>query len=91
MLDVWISSAIIHLMARILDDIRKAIDASDKSRYRMWQETGIAQAQLSKLMHGERGLSLDALERLMDCLGLELVIQPKHRRKGRRDHGKRSK
>ena len=69
-------------MSKMLDDIRKAIDASDKTRYRIWQETGLTQAHLSKVMSGERGLSLDAMETLADCLGLEITIRPKRRRKG---------
>ena len=31
-------------MSRILDEIRKAIEASDKTRYRLAKETGIDQA-----------------------------------------------
>ena len=71
-------------MARILDAICDAIEASDKTRYRIAKDTGISQTQLSRLMSGERGLSIDALERLVDYLGLEIVIRPKRRRrKGR--------
>lgn len=71
-------------MARILDAICEAIEASDKTRYRIAKDTGISQAHLSRLMSGERGLSIDTLERLADYLGLEITIQPKRRRrKGR--------
>lgn len=74
---------IIGMMAQILDDVRKAIQASAKSRYRIWKETGISQPQLSKLMRGERGLSIEALERLAECLGLEIVIRPKDGQEGK--------
>ena len=70
-------------MTRILDAICEAIEASDKTRYRIAKDTGISQAHLSRLMSGERGLSIDTLERLADYLGLEIVIRPKRRRKGR--------
>ena len=71
-------------MARILDAICDAIEASDKTRYRIAKDTGISQTQLSRLMSGERGLSIDALERLADYLELEITIRPKQRRrKGR--------
>ena len=66
-------------MARILDAICEAIEASDKTRYRIAKDTGISQTQLSRLMTGERGLSIEALERLADYLGLELIIRPKRR------------
>ncbi len=70
-------------MARILDAICDAIEASDKTRYRIAKETGISQSQLSRVMSGERGLSIHALERLADYLGLEIIIRPKRRmRKG---------
>ena len=71
-------------MGRLLDEIRDAIEASGKTRYRIAQESGIAESMLSRLMSGERGLSIDALETLADYLGLEIVMRPKQRRrKGR--------
>ena len=71
-------------MGRLLDEIRDAIEASGKTRYRIAQESGIAESVLSRLMSGERGLSIDALETLADYLGLEFTMRPKRRqRKGR--------
>ena len=70
-------------MGRLLDELRDAIEASGKTRYRIAQESGIAESMLSRLMSGERGLSIDALETLADYLGLEIVMRPKRRRKGR--------
>ena len=71
-------------MGRLLDEICDAIEASGKSRYRIAQESGIAESGLSRLMSGERGLSIDTLERLADYLGSELVMRPKrHRQKGK--------
>ena len=68
-------------MATILDSLRRAIEASKKSRYQLWRETGIDQGQLSRLMQGKSGLSVDSLERLAKALGLKITITPK--RKGR--------
>ena len=77
-------SGMMMCMGRLLDGIRDAIEASDKTRYRIAQESGIAESVLSRLMSGERGLSIDALETLADYFGLEIVMRPKHRRrKGR--------
>ena len=72
-------------MGQILDAIRGAIEASGKTRYRIAQESGVAESALSRLMSGERGLSIDALERLAEDLELEITIRPKRRqrRKGR--------
>jgi hypothetical protein len=80
-------------MSKMLDEIRRAIKAGDKTRYRLSQETSIPQSQLSRLMTGEKGLSFEAMERLVDALGLEIVIRPRRavRRTERRTvkHGKR--
>jgi transcriptional regulator with XRE-family HTH domain len=63
-------------MGNVLDELRKAIEASGESRYRLWKATGISQSHLSRLMRGEAGLSVDNLERLADALGLEITIRP---------------
>jgi len=71
-------------MSKLLDEIREAIKASAKSRYRLSKETSIPQSQLSRLMTGEKGLSFDAMERLAEALGLEIIVRPK---KGRQQKG----
>ena len=76
----------IGFMSKILDEIRRAIEASDKTRYRLSKETSIPQSQLSRLMTGEKGLSFEALERLAEALGIEIVIQKRKKVK----HGKRN-
>lgn len=68
-------------MGQILDAIRKEIQHSKKSRYAISKETGISETQLSLLMDGKRGLSIEALERLAENLGLEIVIRPKRKKK----------
>lgn len=69
------------MMNKILDSIRAAIQKSEKTRYVLSKETGIDNAQLSRLMAGKSGLSVESLERLADALDLEISIGPK--RKGR--------
>ena len=68
-------------MAKLEDGIRKAIESSGQTRYRIAKETGISQAHLSRLMSGERGLSVEMLERLAPYLGLEIVIRPAKRKR----------
>jgi transcriptional regulator with XRE-family HTH domain len=74
-------------MGQVFDTIRKAIEASGKTRYRLSKETGIDQAQLSRLMSGKEGVSVENLERLAEALGLEIVIRPN---KARRETEKRT-
>ena len=64
-------------MAQLIESIRAAVEASGETRYRIAQQTGIAESQLSRLMNGERGLSVDTLEILADYLGLRIVIEPR--------------
>jgi len=66
-----------------LDAIRDSIEASGKSRYQLARESGVAESVLSRLMSGERGVSVRTAERIADALGLEIVVRPKRRRKGR--------
>jgi transcriptional regulator with XRE-family HTH domain len=68
-------------MSKVFDEIRKAIEASDKTRYQLWKETGIKQSQLSRLMSGRGGVSVENLELLAAALGLEILIR--RQRKGR--------
>ena len=52
---------------------------SDESRYRIAQGSGVSAGQLSRLVSGERGLSIESAEKLADYLGLEINIRPKRR------------
>jgi hypothetical protein len=56
----------------ISDQLRAAIEQSDKSRYRIAQDTGISEAILSRFIHTKCGLSLAYIDVLGDYLGLEL-------------------
>jgi DNA-binding Xre family transcriptional regulator len=71
-------------VSKILDKIRKEIRESETSRYRISKEIGISEAQLSRLMAGKSGLSIDSLEKICDFLNIEIVIQTKRRRKGKK-------
>ena len=68
-------------MGVILDQLRDAIEQCGKSRYEISKESGIDQAQLSRLMRGEGGLGVARIEKLAECLQLEISIRPKRIRK----------
>jgi transcriptional regulator with XRE-family HTH domain len=62
------------------DEIRKAVDASGLTRYRICKEIGIAQSLMSRFMAGKSWLgqgTLDALAKLLD-----LHIAGKGQKKG---------
>jgi DNA-binding phage protein len=58
---------------KLSDQLRRAIKTSGKTRYRIWRETGIAQETLSRFVSGKGGLSIDGIDKLGECLGLNLV------------------
>ncbi len=61
----------------ILDDILNAIEASGETRYAIAKAPGTSQTSLSRFVNGERGLSAEALEKLADHFGLEVVLRKK--------------
>ena len=66
------------------DQLRHAILNGDKSRYRIAKETGIGQPALSRFVHGERGLTVENIDLICECLGLRLTTEQKpKRRKGK--------
>jgi hypothetical protein len=54
-----------------METIREAIEKSGRSRYRISQETGVAQAILCKIMAGGT-CSMETADALCEYLGLEL-------------------
>jgi hypothetical protein len=61
------------------DQLREAIRGSGMTRYSISVQTGIAQSTLCKFLKMERGMSLDSVDRLMECLGLEIRSRRKRR------------
>ena len=54
------------------DQLRRAVRESELTRYAISVKTGIDQGTLCRFIRGERGMSLDSVDRLMECLGLEI-------------------
>ncbi len=59
----------------LTEQVRRAIAESGMTRYRIAQETGIAESTLCKFMAGQRGFTLASLDKLADYLGLEIVVR----------------
>jgi transcriptional regulator with XRE-family HTH domain len=62
---------------RVSDQLRRIIDDCGLSHSEIVEQTGIDKGTLSKFMHGERGLSMKALDRLGQCLGLTVNMRRK--------------
>lgn len=70
--------------ASLSDELRQAVERSGLSRYSIWQQTGIDQGSMSKFMAGERGLTLESIDKLAELLRLHIVAEPElPRPKGR--------
>ncbi len=68
---------------KLTDQLRQAIDDSGMTRYRIAQETGISEATLSKFYLSQRGLSMEALNALGECLQLTIHLGRKPEPKGK--------
>jgi transcriptional regulator with XRE-family HTH domain len=69
--------------AKVSDQLRRIIVDCGLSRYEISRRTGIDEGTLSRFMSGERGLSMKALDRLGENLGLTVNMRrkPKQTRK----------
>jgi transcriptional regulator with XRE-family HTH domain len=55
------------------DQVRRAVDRSGLSRYRICKLAGIDEGSFSRFMAGKVGLSLPTLDALADVLNLDVV------------------
>ena len=61
----------------ITERIQEAIRSGGMSRYAISKATGIDQALLCRFLKGQSSLSFETVDKLMDALGLEIVIRPR--------------
>ncbi|MGD9857212.1 MAG: helix-turn-helix domain-containing protein [Planctomycetaceae bacterium] len=66
----------------LTDQLRDAVDECGLTRYRIAQETDIGEATLSKFYLGQRGLSMNALNKLGECLQLTIHLGRKPDKSG---------
>jgi len=62
---------------QVSEQLRKAIVAGSKSRYQIAKETGLDEGLLSRFVHRKSGLSMESIDLVSECLGLELVERRK--------------
>ena len=58
----------------LTDQLRRAIDDSGITRYRIAKEAGINESTLAQFYNGHRGLSMNALNALGEYLKLKIVL-----------------
>ena len=59
---------------KLSDQVRRAVEASDLSRYAICKAIGLAQATMSRFMNRQGGLAMDTLDALADLLDLNITI-----------------
>ncbi len=62
-------------MANLSNQIRRAVERSGLSRYRICQEIVLDQALRSRFMSGQGRLSIKSLDRLAKLLGLTVSVK----------------
>jgi len=64
------------------EQLRRAVRKSELSRYAIWKRTGVAQSVLSRFLSDPAvGLSMDAVDKLVEVLGLKLVPEKPTRKR----------
>jgi hypothetical protein len=70
-------------MAKLFSDqIRDAVRGSKLGHNRMCREASIDKGAMSNFLAGRRGMSLAALDRLAEVLGMQIMVKPKREQKG---------
>jgi plasmid maintenance system antidote protein VapI len=54
--------------------VKDAIRRDNRSLTRLARDAGVSQSQVSRFVTGERGVTIDTMERLLGTLGLELRL-----------------
>ena len=62
---------------KLSDQLRAAILDNEKSRYRISKETDITEAGLSRFMNHVAEISLDTIDKIGECLELEITTRRK--------------
>ena len=68
---------------KLSDQVRRAVDESGLSRYRICKLIGMDQSIMSRFMNRKGGLQQDSLDALADLLGLDIVARKKRGWKAR--------
>ena len=65
----------------LTERIQEAIRSGGMSRYAISKVTGIDQGLLCRFLKGQSSLSFETADKVLDALGLEIVIRPRPERK----------
>jgi hypothetical protein len=55
---------------RLIDQVRRAVDASGLSRFSIYKAVGVSHVTTDRFTSGQCGLSMDSLDALVDLINL---------------------
>jgi hypothetical protein len=64
------------------EQLKAAIRESELSRYAISKATGVDQGWLCRFLKGQSSMSFETADKILECLGREVVIKPRRMRKG---------
>ena len=71
-------------MARINDQVIRAIKTCGMTRYALAQKSGVSEGELSRVVAGQRSMTLRTLDRLAPYIGVKIAVKrPQRGRKGK--------
>jgi transcriptional regulator with XRE-family HTH domain len=62
--------------------LRRAIREGPLSQAELARATGLTTATISRVVSGDREASFETIDKILDALGLEIVIRPRRKRRG---------
>ena len=68
-------------MGELLEQIREVIECSGQTRYAIAKATGVSESQMSRVMAGTAGLSIESAELLLDYLGYRVEVKKTRKKK----------
>jgi hypothetical protein len=69
-------------MSAFAEQLQEAIRSGGISRYAISQATGIDQSVLCRFLKGQSSLTLASVDKVLNCLDLEIVIRRRRRGEG---------
>ena len=63
------------------EQLAQAIRTGKLTQRELAHATGLDEGMISRLVHGTRTASFQTIDRILDALGLEIVIRPRQTRK----------
>ncbi|MGD9128043.1 MAG: helix-turn-helix transcriptional regulator [Planctomycetia bacterium] len=69
---------------KLTEQLRQAVRDSGRTLGELARETGIDKSALSRFVNGKRGLSMEAIDAIGDCLELRLIADKPRAKKENR-------